>query len=58
MLTKILAGKPEGKKPFGRPRPRWENNVKMGLRETGFEGGSVQAPVAGSSEHGNEPSGS
>jgi len=30
---KILAGKPEGKRPFGRPRPRWEVNIKMDLLE-------------------------
>jgi hypothetical protein len=33
----ILVGKPEGKRPFGRPRSRWEDN-KMGLRKTGWEG--------------------
>jgi len=26
-------GKPEGKRPFGRPRHRWEDNIKMGLQE-------------------------
>jgi len=34
---RILAGKPEGKRPFGRPRRRWEN-IRMDLRETGWEG--------------------
>ena len=29
-------GKPEGKRPLGRPRHRWEDNIKMGLREVGF----------------------
>jgi hypothetical protein len=33
---KILVGKPEGKRPLGRPRCRWEDNIKMGLREIGF----------------------
>ena len=28
-------GKPEGKKPLGRPRSRWEDNIKMGLQEVG-----------------------
>jgi hypothetical protein len=28
----ILFGKPEGRRPFGRPRHRWEDNIKMGLR--------------------------
>ena len=31
-------GKPEGKKPLGRPRRRWENNIKMDLQEVGCEG--------------------
>ena len=28
---KILTGKPTGKRPLGRPRRRWENNIRMGL---------------------------
>jgi hypothetical protein len=32
----ILAGRPEGKRPLGRPRRRWEDNIKMDLREIGF----------------------
>jgi hypothetical protein len=32
----ILVGKPEGKRPLGRPRRRWENNIKMDLREIGL----------------------
>jgi hypothetical protein len=32
---RILVGKPEGKRPLGRPRRRWANNIKMGLREIG-----------------------
>jgi hypothetical protein len=35
---RILVGKPEGKRPLGRPRPRWVNNFKMDLREIGFGG--------------------
>jgi hypothetical protein len=31
----ILLGKPEGKRPLGRPRRRWVNNIKMDLRDTG-----------------------
>jgi hypothetical protein len=31
----ILMGKPEGKRPLGRPRCRWVDNVKMDLREIG-----------------------
>jgi hypothetical protein len=30
---KILVGKPEGKTPLGRPRPRWEDNIRTDLRE-------------------------
>jgi len=29
----VLVGKPEGTRPLGRPRPRWEDNIKMDLRE-------------------------
>jgi hypothetical protein len=32
-LYKILVGKPEGKKPPGRPRRRWEDGIRMDLRE-------------------------
>ena len=31
-------GKPEGKRPLGRPRCRWEGNIKMDLQEVGCEG--------------------
>ena len=34
---RVLVGKPEGKRPFGRPRRRWEDNIKTGLQEV--EGG-------------------
>jgi hypothetical protein len=34
---KILVGKPEGKRPLGRPRRRWEDNIRMDLREIGWE---------------------
>jgi hypothetical protein len=33
---RILVGKPEGKRPLGRPRRRWVDNIKMDLREMGF----------------------
>jgi hypothetical protein len=35
---RILVGKPEGKRPLGRPRPRWVNNIKIDLREIGSDG--------------------
>ena len=34
-VHKVLVGKPEGKRPWGRPRPRWEDNIKMDLEEVG-----------------------
>ena len=33
----ILVGKPEGKKPLVRHRHRWEDNIKMGVKEIGWE---------------------
>jgi hypothetical protein len=35
---RILVGRPEGRRPFGRPRCRWEDNIKMDLQEVGWEG--------------------
>jgi hypothetical protein len=32
----ILVGRPEGRRPLGRPRRRWEDNIKMDLRDTEF----------------------
>jgi hypothetical protein len=32
-VYKVLVGKPEGKRPFGRPRRRWEDGIRMDLRE-------------------------
>jgi hypothetical protein len=32
---RILVGKPEGKRPLGRPRHRWDGNINMDLREEG-----------------------
>jgi hypothetical protein len=37
-LYRILVGRPEGKRLLGRPRRRWEDNVKLDLRETGIDG--------------------
>ena len=34
-VHKVLVGKPEGKRPLGRPRRRWEDNIKMDLEEVG-----------------------
>jgi hypothetical protein len=35
---RILVGKPEVKRPLGRPRGRWVDNIKMDLREIGWDG--------------------
>ena len=38
VLHRVLVGKPEGKRTLGRPRRRWEDNIKMVLREVGGVG--------------------
>jgi hypothetical protein len=49
-VCKVLVGKPEGKRPLGRPRRRWEDGIRMDLREIGFGGvdsnGSERAVVS------------
>jgi hypothetical protein len=35
---RMLVGKPEGKRPLGRPRRRWVDNIEMDLREIGWDG--------------------
>ena len=56
----ILMWKNEGKRPLGRPRRRWEDNIKMDLQEVGGGCGDWMelAQVAGACEYGEEPSGS
>jgi hypothetical protein len=56
----ILVGKRKGKRPPGRPRRRWEDNIRMDLREIVWEGMDwiYLGPVKGSCVNGNEPSGS
>jgi hypothetical protein len=34
-IYRVFVGRPEGKRPFERPRHRWEDNIKMDLREVG-----------------------
>ena len=34
-MYRVLVGKPEGRRPLGRPRHRWEDNIRMDLREVG-----------------------
>jgi hypothetical protein len=38
-VYRVLVGKPKGKGPLERPRCRWEDGIKMNLRETGWGGG-------------------
>jgi hypothetical protein len=62
-VNRVLVGKPEGKRPLGRPRCTWEDNISMDLQEVGWEygmdsAGSGYRHVAGTCECGNEPSGS
>jgi hypothetical protein len=37
-VYRVLVGRPEGKRPLGRPRRRWDNNITMDLSEIGIEG--------------------
>jgi len=37
-VHRVLVGKPEGKRPLGRPRRRWEDNIKMDFKEVGLKG--------------------
>ncbi|KAJ4446083.1 hypothetical protein ANN_12775 [Periplaneta americana] len=61
---RVLVGRPEGKGPLGRPRRRWEDNIKMDLREVGYDDrGWINLAQdrdrwRGLCEGGNEPSGS
>jgi len=41
-VHRVLVGRPEGKRPLGRPRRRWEDNIKMDLREVGGGGDWVK----------------
>jgi hypothetical protein len=36
LCDRILVGRPEGRRPLGRPRRRWEDNIKMDLQEVGW----------------------
>jgi hypothetical protein len=62
-MNRVLVGKPEDKRPLRRPRHRWEDNIKMDFQEVGCGGMNwielaQDRQVAGTCEHGNEPSGS
>jgi hypothetical protein len=45
-VYRVLVGKPEGKRPLGRPKHRWEDGIKMDLREIGW-GCGVDPPGSG-----------
>jgi hypothetical protein len=61
---KIFVGKPEGRRPLGKHRCMWEDNIRMDLREIESKAVGLNAsalgygPVVGSCEHVNEPAGS
>jgi hypothetical protein len=46
-VYRVLVGKPEGKRPLGRPRRRWEDGIKMDLREIGWGECGVDSPGLG-----------
>ncbi|KAJ4428983.1 hypothetical protein ANN_25979 [Periplaneta americana] len=61
---RVLDGRPEGRRPLGRPRWRWEDYIKMDLREVKYDGRTglillrIGRPMVGLCEGGNEPPGS
>ena len=62
-VHRVLVGKPEGKRPLGRPRRRWEDNIKMNLQEMGGGCGDWMELAQDRDrwralEYGDEPSGS
>jgi hypothetical protein len=63
-VYRVLVGNPEGKKPLGRPRRKWEDNIKMDLQEVGcrsvdwIEVAQDRGEVAGCCKCGNEHCGS
>jgi hypothetical protein len=56
---RALVGKPEGRRPLGRPRRRWEDNIKMDLERLGVvaQTGLIWLRI-GTGVYGDEPSGS
>jgi hypothetical protein len=61
-MHRVLVGKPEGKRPLGRPRRRWEDNINMDIEEVGggrgdwMELAQDRDKGAGTCEYGKEPS--
>jgi hypothetical protein len=56
--NRMLVGKPEGKRPVGRPRQRWVENIKMDLREDGAVWTGLILLRIGTSEYASKPLGS
>jgi hypothetical protein len=62
-VYRVSVGRPEGKRPLGRPKSRWEDNIKLGLRELesmgriGFSWLRIESS-GGLCDYGNEPSSS
>jgi len=61
-VYRVLVGRPEGKRPLGRPRRGWEDNIKMDIQAVCWEGGrsgfmwlKIRTYI-GLCEHGDEPS--
>jgi hypothetical protein len=44
-VYRVLVGKPEGKRPLGRHRRRWEDNIRLYLREIGIDGANWIRPA-------------
>jgi hypothetical protein len=59
-ICRILVGNPEGKRSLGRPRRKWENNIKVDLRKMGWDGMDwidLAQDREGSCKQGNKPEG-
>jgi hypothetical protein len=46
-VYRVLVGRAEGKRPLGRPRRRWKDNIKLDLREIGINGGEMESAGSG-----------
>jgi hypothetical protein len=46
-VYRVLVGRPKGKSLLGRPRRKWEDNIKMDLREIGIEWGELDSAGSG-----------
>ena len=46
-VYRVLVGKPDGKRPLGRPRRRWEDNIKKDLQEVGCGGDGLDRAGSG-----------